>query len=130
MNMSDLITRFQNLPNGVRRIVYNYLQHDTAKFINKAIIDNKMKLRYVRYCIIKPQYIDNFLSGETYGWGLISDFALHDCYYGGFIHIIAPHLLELRPSNLKRINYGEGAIQRTNLSTGEIIRLRRKGFWV
>ena len=127
--MLDLITRFQKLPNGVRKTVYSFLQHDTAIIINDAINNNKMKLKYVKACIIKSPYVKNFFTEETYGLELISDFALHDCYSGGFIHIIGPHLLELRPSNLKQINYGEGAIKRINLSMGEIVRLRRKGLW-
>ena len=119
--MSNFITKVKNLPDGVRGIVYKYLQHDNARIIKEAIKNNKMKLKYLKSHTIKHA---NFRSEPT-GW--IDREFLQDNNYNGNTHIISLALLELRPSNLKQKTYGEGAIERTNLSIGEIVRLRRLG---
>ena len=113
--MLDLITRFKSLPDGVRGIVYKYLHHDNAIIIKEAIKNNKMKLKYLKSHTIKHAY---FVS-EPMRWMIDREF-LQD-----YTHIISLALLELRPSNLKQKTYGEGVIERTNFSIGEMVRLRQ-----
>tara|TARA_B100000902_G_C27288185_1_gene905602 strand:+ start:1674 stop:2042 length:369 start_codon:yes stop_codon:yes gene_type:complete len=122
--MCNLINKVKNLPNGIRRNVYNYIQHDVAIIVTDAINNNKMKLKYLKNRTIRYPY--NYLS--TSHW-LREAAVLHDNYYGSLIYIIESHLLELRPSQLKQKMYGEGTIERTNLSVGELVRLRRQGVW-
>ena len=154
--MSNFVIKLKNLPNGVRGIIYKYLQHDNARIIKEAIKNNKMKLKYLKSHTIKHANFRSkrssvlvatqspvvarrasrqILSGnERHGAPVpggrgarIDREFLQDNNYNYNVHIITLALLELRPSNLKQKTYGEGAIERTNLSIGEIIRLRRLG---
>ena len=128
--MSNFIKKVKNLPDGVRGIVYKYLQHDNARIIKEAIKNNKMRLKYLKSHIINSYSIKHVggLKKNIHGqlWmQQLGNRLLHNNTYQGNTHIITPALLELRPSNLKQKTYGEGAIERTNLSIGEIVRLRR-----
>ena len=130
--MSNFIKKVKNLPDGVRGIVYKYLQHDNARIIKEAIKNNKMKLKYLKSHIInsyRSRLTDSHAdwSEERFWIQRLGHRLLQDNNYMGNTHIISLALLELRPSNLKQKTYGEGTIERTNLSIGEIVRLRRLG---
>ena len=130
--MTNFITKVKNLPDGVRGIVYKYLQHDNARIIKEAIKNNKMTLKYLKSHTInsyRSRLTDSYAdwSEERFWIQRLGHRLLQDNNYMGNTHIISLALLELRPSNLKQKTYGEGTIERTNLSIGEIVRLRRLG---
>ena len=105
--MATLATKFHTLPDGVRGIVYEFLpRHDTASLMAIAIKEGILKLKYVN-SIPKIHSQHNYLN------------------FIGDIYLITRHLKELRPTVLKQDTYGDGVIQRINISVGERVRLRR-----
>tara|TARA_Y100000389_G_C17471082_1_gene530998 strand:+ start:5672 stop:6007 length:336 start_codon:yes stop_codon:yes gene_type:complete len=105
--MATLITKFQALPDGVRGVVYEFLpRHDTASLMAIAIKEGILKLKYVNI-IPKNHSQHNYLN------------------FMGDVYLITRHLKELRPTVLRQDTYGDGVIQRINISVGERVRLRR-----
>ena len=96
------------LPDELKRKILLYIPNmsKTASLISKAIEDKVLQLKYIRMIPHTPsqhKYL-NFV---------------------GDVYLITRHLKELRPTVLRQDTYGDGVLQRINISVGERVRLRR-----
>ena len=113
--MSDFINKVKDLPDGVRGIIFKYLPiHENAVLIKDAIKNDKFHLKYVR----SRGFPCRGSKALPNGWTLASQSLpiTND--------ILVWHLRELRPTRLLSDTYGDGAIERTNISVGERVRLQ------
>ena len=115
--MTEFINKVRELPDGVRRLVFDYFpRHDTAAAIKDAIKNKHFHLKYVR----SRQFPVRGSKALPNDWTLAtssSDLTISN-------NIIVWHLKELRPTRLISDTYGDGAIERTDISVGERVRLQ------
>ena len=115
--MTEFISKVKALPDGVRRLVFDYFpRHDTAAAIKDAIKNNRLNLKYVR----SRQFPDRGSKSLPDGWTLATS-SRGKTYIND---IIVWHLRELRPTRLISDTYGNGIIKRINISIGEKTRLK------